>query len=281
VPLNEWLRQNSDIITSYFNKLLDVENDPETYLNVSRYADLAQTNKVEIYISINEIYSLHKFIEKHCEQLAPDPNDKLRIIMNDLGSAPQEVPKEMNTYIHLPLFSRFQTSLQDVEAISATEQLFNDTKYALISVLRETPNIYPTTASLIEVIHLAKQYATKTENNQLLDQINKLLQNFTELEEKSFITKADNYSKLVKSLTEDVNARTTLRRTMESQKNSIEAVLKEIRLHQSYLHGQISQYREYLQNCRINSVKPLKLKKRHTKSSVSKKKRFRDWTSEI
>jgi len=203
--------------------------------------------------------------------LAPDPNDKLRIIMNDLGKAPQEVAKDEDTYIHLPLFSRFQASLQDVEALGATEQLFNNTKYLLLSVLRETPNIPPTT-SLTEVINFAKQYAMEIENNPLLDQINKLLQNLMELEEKGFVSKVDNYSRLVKSMAEDVNTRTTLRRTMENQKNSIEAVLKEIQVHQSYLQGQIAQYREYLQNCRKNSVTPLKLKRRYTKASISKKK---------
>jgi len=62
--------------------------EPETRFNIDEYTDVVMLTKPTIYISVQEICDTHTLLLEHQEQIAPEPNDPLHELLDDLGDAP-------------------------------------------------------------------------------------------------------------------------------------------------------------------------------------------------
>ena len=62
--------------------------EPEVRFNMDQYTDLTRVTKPVIYISIAEIIDTHKLLLEHQDAIAPDPNDMLHELLEDLGDVP-------------------------------------------------------------------------------------------------------------------------------------------------------------------------------------------------
>ena len=62
--------------------------EPENHFNIDEYTDVVMVTKPVIYISVQEICDTHTLLLDHRDEIAPDPNDPLHELLDDLGNAP-------------------------------------------------------------------------------------------------------------------------------------------------------------------------------------------------
>ena len=82
-----------------------------------------------------------------CGVRAQSPNDKqhLRILTDELGAAPPQVPRKENRTVELQLYSRWETPIQDIQSalmdsVSSAEILYMETKSIFVQLIRSIPH---------------------------------------------------------------------------------------------------------------------------------------------
>ena len=108
-PLNDYVAAASGKFAKYFKDVTQVD-EPEVQFGIDEYNDLAKTQKPIIYISSNEIFSVHSIIEENIDAIAPNQDDNIRIILKDLGKAPvldEDQKTSQGNEISLTLINRF------------------------------------------------------------------------------------------------------------------------------------------------------------------------------
>ena len=61
---------------------------PESKFNIDEYSDVVMLTKPVIYISIKESCDTHKLLLEHRNTIAPDTNDPLQELLDDVGDKP-------------------------------------------------------------------------------------------------------------------------------------------------------------------------------------------------
>jgi len=261
VPLNSFIEKHKSTIEHYFNSLVKVDN-PEDHLQVNKYMELTQKAKPAIMISLHEIVETHRLLLANLDELAPEQDDKLRIILKDLGvEAPPEVDEEEDRELQLTLSNRFKDDVK-VEEDDEISRLYAETKELIIPALR----VIPVEASihrlhLTDVLESGIKFANDSKNKTLLSNINKILENLAKLEKANRITKADKYDSFVKDISTEVTNRAAIREQQKREVERLRKTLSELRKHQAYVSEQITQYQSYLVKAREKHYQPLKGKK--------------------
>ncbi|KAK7450216.1 hypothetical protein BaRGS_00039964 [Batillaria attramentaria] len=85
--MNDYIRQAHEKFKQYCLAACDVE-EPEERFNVDQYSDVVMIAKPVIYISVQEIVDTHSLLLTHQEIIAPDHDDPLHELLEDLGEAP-------------------------------------------------------------------------------------------------------------------------------------------------------------------------------------------------
>ena len=62
--------------------------EPEDAFCMDQYSEATLIAKPIIYISLQELYDTHVLVLEHLDSIAPDPNDPLRQLLDDLGDSP-------------------------------------------------------------------------------------------------------------------------------------------------------------------------------------------------
>jgi len=269
MPLNDWIKKNIPIVRDYFTDLIEV-SEPEDFLQVDKYMELTQKTKPVIIISLHEIAQTHSFLLQNIDKLAKDKEDPLRLILTDLGDAPQ-VPKEDDREIQLTLTNRFKQNME--EEISVSANLYAETKELIINAFRSIPvQSNDQDQSLIGILTYGKSNAKTKGDTQLIEQIDKILDNIKSLETEGFITKSDNYGGFLRDIALEVANRAEIREQQRKEIKRLNQTLRNLRKHQKYLNDQIQQYNNYLQDCRLKHYQSKTKKKKKTKEGENPNK---------
>lgn len=110
IPTNPFVESNKQRINKFLNDLCEVGDFYES-LEMDQYMALSKRDIV-INITPNEIYNTQALLQQHLDVLAAKETDHLRILMNEVGPAPPQVPRKDNKPIELPLFSRWEMPIQ-------------------------------------------------------------------------------------------------------------------------------------------------------------------------
>jgi len=78
---------------------------------------------LQINISLNEVYGTHSLLMQHVDTLARNEKSHLRIILDELGPAPAQVPRKENRTIDLALFSRWEIPIHDITTALMAENV--------------------------------------------------------------------------------------------------------------------------------------------------------------
>ncbi|KAJ7179155.1 ras GTPase-activating protein [Mycena filopes] len=138
VPMNQFIERAITEMTAW---LLEVANvpDAETQFHAHEFLD-ATVQPKPIYISPNEIYTIHGLLTQHQDFLAPQPNDILRTILTELGGVPHlgndELKDARDQAITLELTNRF-ANVRDPHAEEKT--LWIQAKRGVLALLRVQP----------------------------------------------------------------------------------------------------------------------------------------------
>lgn len=263
--VNGWIERNLSSVREFFSELVDVP-EPSEALQVDRYMELTQKSKPVVIISLHEIAETHAYVLADINKLAPEKDDPLRLIVSELGEAPQ-VASADDREINLVLNNRFEQNMD--EEISPTQGIYDETKELVITTLRQLPISQEEKEELNLPLLLAngKKYATEKSNTPLLNNINKIVENLAQLVKEGYISTADSYASFLRDVSLEVANRQQIREQQRKEIKRLTVTLKNLADHQTYLKAQSQSYNDYLKDCRAKAYAPKKKNKKAVKST--------------
>ncbi|KAI0766755.1 Rho GTPase activation protein [Irpex lacteus] len=258
ITLNPFVENNKARINQFLNNCarLAISTIHWRYARLDQYMALSKKDLV-IHITLNELYNTHSLILQHIEALSPNDKQHLRILTDELGQAPAQVPRKENRTIELQLYSRWETPIQDIQSalmdsVSSAEILYMETKSIFVQLIRTLPNAADKRPFNLAAI--AERAAT-TKDATLVRRGIKVKEMLRELEEQKVVDRSDGYSLMQEEVSAELMHLGNLREKVIAETKSLEAVYKTICDHNNYLRGQLEQYKAYLQNVRLTASK--------------------------
>src|SRR5436305_14717801 len=103
IKLQPFINDNKERINKFMLELCEVQDFYES-LEMDNYVALSKKD-LGLSITLNEVYATHSLLEKHSGELNKDENSHLAVILQDLGPAPPQLPRQDNRAINLPLLA--------------------------------------------------------------------------------------------------------------------------------------------------------------------------------
>lgn len=255
ITLNPFVENNKARINQFLNNLCEVGDFYET-LEMDQYMALSKRD-LQISITLNELYNTHALLVQHIDALSPNDKQHLRILTDELGAAPAQVPRKENRAIDLNLYSRWETPIQDytsslMDNITQGDLLYMETKAILVQIIRSIP--HATEKRPINLSAIAERAAT-TKDATLVRKGIKVKEMLRELEEMKVVDAKDGYKLMQEEVAAELAHLGNLREKVIAETRSLESVYKTICDHNNYLRSQLEQYKAYLQNVRMTASK--------------------------
>ncbi|KAG8856149.1 glyceraldehyde-3-phosphate dehydrogenase 1 [Serendipita sp. 411] len=255
--LNPFVENNKARINLFLNNLCEVGDFYDT-LEMDQYMALSKKDLM-IHITLNELYNTHSLITQHISVLAPNDKQHLRILIEELGPAPAQVPRKENRTLDLALFSRWETPIQDITTalmaennVTQNEILYMETKSIFVQLIRSIP--HAADKRPINLSGIAEKAATSRDATLVRKGI-KVKEMLRELEELKVVDPKDDYKLMQEEVAAELAHLGNMREKVLQETRSLEAVYKTICDHNNYLRGQLEQYKAYLQNVRFAADK--------------------------
>ncbi|KAK4689403.1 Ras GTPase-activating-like protein IQGAP2/3, partial [Tremellales sp. Uapishka_1] len=256
MSLNPFVESNKQRINQFLNNLCEVGDFYES-LELDQYMALSKKD-LQINITLNELYNTHSLLSHHVDVLSPNDKHHLRILLTELGPALPQVPRKENRAIDLPLYSRWETPIQDLttalmsDSVTQNDINYMEAKSIFVQLLRSIPtlvNIRP-----IDLPNLAEKAAT-SKDPVLVRRGIKVQNLLAELDSAGVVDPADQYRLMRDEVAAEMIHLGNMKEKVVLETRSLEAVYKTICDHNNYLRSQLEQYKAYLQNVRMTSSK--------------------------
>ncbi|KAF7301657.1 RAS GTPase-activating protein [Mycena indigotica] len=289
VPINELVRTS---IVQMTTALLDVANvpDAETFFHAHEFLD-ATVQPKPIYISPNEIYTIHGLLLQHQNVLAPEANDVLRTILSELGGVPNLGSDELKDAREHPVTLELTNRFADVDDTRAEENtLWVKAKRGVLAVLRVHPAQSLAESLLRKVTeedvliwdeildaeaqhqraHNRRQPSNYGGDSYKLDDFNDEESNFhtvkanaiaylLKLEKMGKVSRDDGFQGILNAIALDVRSKHRKRVQRQQEMESMQEALKQLAKSKKQLEEQIQSYHSYaaaaMQNMQQNAQK--------------------------
>lgn len=252
--LQPFVQANKDRVNKFMLDLCEVQDFYES-LEMDNYVALSKKD-IELSITLNEIYAMHGLIDKHKGELCKDENAHLSIIINELGASPPQVPRKENRVINLPLFSRWETAIDDLTAaldITQEEIYFMEAKSVFVQIMRSIPQNSSVSRRPLRLERIADAAATSRNDAVMVRKGIRAMELLSQLQELRVIDKSDQFSLLRDEVEQELQHLGSLKEVVVVETVKLEEVYKTIRDHNTYLVGQLETYKSYLHNVRSQS----------------------------
>ncbi|KAI0751641.1 hypothetical protein C8Q80DRAFT_1310107 [Daedaleopsis nitida] len=290
LPVNDYVRKSIASISSWLMEVANV-SDAETEFHAHEFLD-ATIQPRPIWISPNEVYSMHRLLSQYLDHLAPPKDDVLRVILAELDGVPNVGSDELNeardTAIELQLSNRF-ARVRDPRADE--KALWVQAKRAVLAILRVQPAkdlveslMQPVTddhelvwEGILEEMerdmnrHQRRMPSTTgADSAYRLEDIRSMtfrevkahaIYFLLELEKQGKITRMDGYQGILNAIAGDVRSKNRRRVQRLHEKESLEESLKHLAERKKYFEEQIKQYHDYVETA-MNTMQRGKGKRR-------------------
>jgi Ras GTPase-activating-like protein IQGAP2/3 len=254
VKLQPFIQANKERINKFMMDLCEVQDFYET-LEMDNYVALSKRD-LELSITLNEIYSTHSLLEKHSSELIKGDGNHLSQLLAELGPAPAQMPRRENRAITLPLYSKWETPIDDLTAaldITQEEVFFMEAKATFVTILRTLPANSPITRRPLRLDRVAEAAGTTKNDSVMVRKGIRAMELLTQLEEIGIIEKADQYALLRDEIEQELVHLGSLKEKVLTETGKLEEVFKTIQEHNNYLNSQLETYKSYLHNVRGQS----------------------------
>ncbi|KKY36225.1 putative gtpase-activator protein for ras-like gtpase containing protein [Diaporthe ampelina] len=252
--LQPFIQSNKERINKFMLDLCDVQDFYES-LEMDNYVALSKKD-LELSITLNEIYAMHGLIDKHRNEICKDENSHLHIIMSELGPSPPQVPRKENRVINLPLFSRWESAMDDLTAaldITQEEIYFMEAKNVFVQIMRSIPSNNSVQRRPLRLERIADAAATSRNDAVMVRKGIRAMELLSQLQELRVIDKSDQFSLLRDEVEQELQHLGSLKDAVLVETSKLDEVYKTIRDHNTYLVGQLETYKSYLHNVRSQS----------------------------
>lgn len=252
--LQPFIQQNKERVNRFMLDLCEVQDFYES-LEMDNYVALSKKD-LELSITLNEVYATHALLEKHSAALARDDNSHLNVILHELGPAPAQLPRKENRAINLPLFSKWETAIDDMTAaldITQEEVFFMEAKATFVQILRSLPSSSSVARRPLRLDRVAEAAATLKNDAVMVRKGIRSMELLSQLQDLGVIDKSDGFALLRDEVEQELVHLGSLKEKVLEETKKLEEVFRTIRDHNTYLVGQLETYKSYLHNVRSQS----------------------------
>lgn len=264
VKLQPFIQQNKERINKFMLDLCEVQDFYES-LEMDNYVALSKKD-LELSITLNEVYATHELLERHAAELAKDESSHLSVLLHELGSAPAQLPRKENRVINLPLFSKWETPLDDLTAaldITQEEVYFMEAKSTFVVIMRSLPANTPLTRRPLRLDRIAEAAATTRNDSVMVKKGIRSIELLSQLQELGVIDKSDGFALLRDEIEQELVHLGSMKDKVVEESRKLEEVYRTIRDHNSYLINQLETYKSYLHNVRGQSEGKTRKQQKH------------------
>ncbi|KAI6627147.1 hypothetical protein MCOR07_002089 [Pyricularia oryzae] len=252
--LQPFVQMNKSRVNKFMLDLCEVGDFYES-LEMDNYVALSKKD-LELSITLNEIYAMHGLLEKHAHELCRDENSHLALLMGELGQAPQQVPRKENRVMNLPLYSRWETAIDNLTAaldITQEEVFFMEAKSIFVQIMRSIPQNTAVARRPLRLERIADAAATSKNDAVMVRKGIRAMELLSQLQELKVTDKSDGFGLLRDEIEQELQHLGSLKEGVIAETQKLEEVYKTIRDHNAYLVGQLETYKSYLHNVRSQS----------------------------
>jgi Ras GTPase-activating-like protein IQGAP2/3 len=252
--LQPFITNNKERITKFMLDLCEVQDFYES-LELDNYVALSKRD-LELQITLNEVYATHTLLEKHSEALAQDQHSHLNLLLQELGPAPPQLPRKENRTIILPLFSKWETAIDDLTSaldITQEEVFFMEAKSTFVQIMRSLPHNTSVTRRPLRLDKIAEAAATLKNDAVMVRKGIRSMELLSQLQEMGVIDRSDDFSLLRDEVEQELVHLGSLKEKVIEETKKLDEVFKTIRDHNTYLLSQLDTYKSYLHNVRSQS----------------------------
>ncbi|XP_025943124.1 ras GTPase-activating-like protein IQGAP1 isoform X2 [Apteryx rowi] len=308
--INEYLSQSYQKFRRFFQAACEVPELQDKF-NIDEYSDLVTLTKPIIYISIGEIINTHTLLLDHQDAIAPEHNDPIHELLDDLGEVPtiesligegsgnvNDPNKEMlaKTEVSLTLTNKFDVPGDENAEMDARTILLN-TKRLIVDVIRFQPGetlteILETPAtSEQEAEHqramqkrairdaktpdkMKKSVSVKEDGNlNLQEKKEKIKTGLKKLTELGTVNAKNKYQELINDIAKDIRNQRRYRQRRKAELVKLQQTYGALNSKATFYEEQVDYYKSYIKTCLDNLASKGKVSKkpREMKGKNSKK----------
>ncbi|NWT25347.1 IQGA1 protein, partial [Cardinalis cardinalis] len=300
--INEYLLQSHQKFRRFFQAACEVPELQDKF-NIDEYSDLVTLTKPVIYISIGEIINTHTLLLDHQDAIAPEHNDPIHELLDDLGEVPtiesliggegsgnvNDPNREMlaKTEVSLTLTNKFDVPGDENAEMDARTILLN-TKRLIVDVIRFQPGetlteILETSAtSEQEAEHhramqkrairdaktpdkMKKSVSVKEDGNlNLQEKKEKIKAGLKKLTELGAVDAKNKYQELINDIAKDIRNQRRYRQRRKAELVKLQQTYSALNSKATFYGEQVDYYKSYIKTCLDNLA---------SKGKVSKKPR--------
>ncbi|NWW23777.1 IQGA1 protein, partial [Falcunculus frontatus] len=300
--INEYLLQSYQKFRRFFQAACEVPELQDKF-NIDEYSDLVTLTKPVIYISIGEIINTHTLLLDHQDAIAPEHNDPIHELLDDLGEVPtiesliggegsgnvNDPNREMlaKTEVSLTLTNKFDVPGDENAEMDARTILLN-TKRLIVDVIRFQPGetlteILETSAtSEQEAEHhramqkrairdaktpdkMKKSVSVKEDGNlNLQEKKEKIKAGLKKLTELGTVNAKNKYQELINDIAKDIRNQRRYRQRRKAELVKLQQTYSALNSKATFYGEQVDYYKSYIKTCLDNLA---------SKGKVSKKPR--------
>lgn len=252
--LQPFVQMNKERVNNFMLELCEVQDFYES-LEMDNYVALSKKD-LELSITLNEVYATHALLEKHSAEMNKDENTHLAVLLGDLGPAPPQLPRKENRAINLPLYSKWETAIDELHNaldITEGEVFFMEAKSIFVQIMRSIPTNTAVARRPLRLDRVADAAATSRNDAIMVRKGIRALELLSQLQELGVIDKGDQFALLRDEVEQELQHLGSLKDGVLVEISKLDEVFKTIRDHNTYLVGQLETYKSYLHNVRSQS----------------------------
>uniref|UniRef100_A0A669CAF0 IQ motif containing GTPase activating protein 1 n=1 Tax=Oreochromis niloticus TaxID=8128 RepID=A0A669CAF0_ORENI len=290
-PINEYLSTSYQKFRRFFLAACDVPSLEDKF-NVDQYSDLVTVTKPVIYISIGEIINTHTLLLDHQDAIAPEHNDSIHELLEDLGEVPT-VESLIGELCHFFLMGKTEVSLTltnkfdvpgEANAEMDAKTLLLNTKRLIVDVIRFQPGetlteILDSTASPeqeAEYQRAMQRRAIRDANTpEKMKQVkpvvddsltlqgkkDKIKSNLQRLAELGKVHPENRYQDLINDIAKDIRNQRRYRQRRKAELVKLQQTNAALNSKTNFYNVQIDSYNQYIKTCMDNLASDNKAKK--------------------
>ncbi|XP_067411480.1 ras GTPase-activating-like protein IQGAP1 isoform X2 [Emydura macquarii macquarii] len=308
--INEYLSQSYQKFRRFFQAACEVPELQDKF-NVDEYSDLVTLTKPVIYISIGEIINTHTLLLDHQDAIAPEHNDPIHELLDDLGEVPtiesligegsgniNDPNKEMlaKTEVSLTLTNKFDVPGDENAEMDARTILLN-TKRLIVDVIRFQPGETLTEILETSATHeqeaehqramqrrairdaktpdkMKKSKSVKEDSNlSLQEKKEKIKTGLKKLTELGTVNPKNRYQELINDIAKDIRNQRRYRQRRKAELVKLQQTNSALNSKATFYEEQVDYYKSYIKTCLDNLASKGKVSKkpREMKGKKSKK----------
>ncbi|NWX80225.1 IQGA1 protein, partial [Alca torda] len=308
--INEYLSQSYQKFRRFFQAASEVPELQDKF-NIDEYSDLVTLTKPVIYISIGEIINTHTLLLDHQDAIAPEHNDPIHELLDDLGEVPtiesligegsgnvNDPNREMlaKTEVSLTLTNKFDVPGDENAEMDARTILLN-TKRLIVDVIRFQPG--ETLTEILEMPATSEQEAehqramqkrairdaktpdkmkksvsVKEDGNlNLQEKKDKIKTGLKKLSELGTVDAKNKYQELINDIAKDIRNQRRYRQRRKAELVKLQQTYSALNSKATFYEEQVDYYKSYIKTCLDNLASKGKVSKkpREMKGKNSKK----------